>query len=331
MVTRLTGLYIACTTTVGQLGVFMFHASRKALVAWGLLWGLWVSGAQGATLLSVSFDDPLGQYATYRDEITLSLQAAGAEWLSLLDLGANVTLTVQVGFLSMPTASGASASASFDGSSAGLSLYEQGAAAKLKTGVDVNGDDIDVRIYLGVDGYLQNDLWFDPTPYNLTDDVVPATQIDARSVFLHELGHALGFNGWRDDVSGALPASYASTYDALVGTLPGESTGNLYFFGAAAQAVYGGPVPLTFGSYRHVGNAAGQVGGDLLLDLMNGVYFLQGRRYTVSELDLAILRDVGLASAVATVPEPETRWQMAIGILMLAAVRRRRLSRLRPS
>jgi len=330
MFTRLTGLYIACITTVGQQGVFMFHASRKALVAWGLFWGLVASGAQGASLLSVAFDDPLGQYAAYHDEIALSLQAAGAEWMSLLDLGADTTLTVQVGFLSMPTASGASASASFDGSAAGISLYEQGAAAKLKTGIDVNGDDVDVRIYLGVDGYLQNELWFDPTPYNLMDDVVPTSQIDARSVFLHELGHALGFNGWRDDASGVLPASYASTYDALVGTLPGDSAGGLYFFGAAAQAVYGGPVPLTFGSYRHVGNAAGLVGDDLLLDLMNGVYFLQGRRYTVSELDLAILRDVGLASAVATVPEPETRWQMAVGLLMLAAARRWRMSRVRP-
>ena len=67
-----------------------------------------------------------------------------------------------------------------------------------------------------------------------------------------------------------------------------------YFTGPTAEAVYGGPVRLTIGNLYHVGNSMGQLGYDLLNELMNGVIGFLGNGPGVSALDLAILRDVGV-------------------------------------
>ena len=111
----------------------------------------------------------------------------------------------------------------------------------------------DLQINFGIDGYLQNELWFDPDPVGRSV-AVPINQTDARSVVLHELGHALGFNGWRDGSTGALPGSYQSTFDAYSQLAASPAGTVLQFTGPQAMAVYGGGVPLTFGNYSHVGN-----------------------------------------------------------------------------
>ena len=54
---------------------------------------------------------------------------------------------------------------------------------------------------------------------------------------------------------------------------------------------------------------------------MNGVVFYRGTRYDISALDLAILRDTGLA--VAAAPEP-TSTALLLGGLGLLALRGRR-------
>jgi hypothetical protein len=61
-----------------------------------------------------------------------------------------------------------------------------------------------------------------------------------------------------------------------------------WFHGEAARSVYGGAVPLTQppnNNYHHV---------ECIKDLMNGIEFCSGHRYEISDLDLAILKDVGL-------------------------------------
>src|SRR5438876_338634 len=79
------------------------------------------------------------------------------------------------------------------------------------------------------------------------------TSYYSTSVMLHELGHARGFNGWRDLSNGSLPGNYMSTFDRYVSFNGSE----FYFNGPAAVAAHGGPVPLTYGNIFHVGNAAG--------------------------------------------------------------------------
>ncbi|MGC1274313.1 MAG: PEP-CTERM sorting domain-containing protein [Planctomycetaceae bacterium] len=153
------------------------------------------------------------------------------------------------------------------------------------------------------------------------------------SVMLHELGHALGFNGWRDQFNGTLPTNtdvdrqYASVFDDLT-VFDGS---DFFFVGELAQAVYGGPVPLTFGNIFHLGNTLPRPGENLIPDLMNGVVFTDGVRYEISALDVAMLRDTGLAPAA--VPEPGSLLLTGLaggtGLVSLMTCRRRLLTKSR--
>lgn len=111
------------------------------------------------------------------------------------------------------------------------------------------------------------------------------------SFFLHELGHALGFNGRGDGNTGIVSGQFPSTYDTLVAT----SGGFPVFTGANAVAAYGGPVPLSTGivnSYVHYGRVTAD---GLDLGLMEGsTYAPSGVRWYVDVLDLAFFRDMGL-------------------------------------
>jgi hypothetical protein len=115
-----------------------------------------------------------------------------------------------------------------------------------------------------------------------------------------------------------------------------EGQSVLAFTGPSATALYGGPVPLTVGSYAHLGNPAPLPGTDLIPDLMNGVAFTRGTRYHITPLDLAMLRDLEstLPSGVAdltgglraapmleappplAVPEPSTWLLMVAGLAL---------------
>jgi hypothetical protein len=108
---------------------------------------------------------------------------------------------------------------------------------------------------------------------------------------LHELGHAFGINGWRDWATGALPGDYASYYDYLSST---DGT-DFFFEGTDAVASYGKHVPETYGNLAHIGNYGnGHPGEDLDQDLMRGTRTLLAHRYYISDLDVAILADVGM-------------------------------------
>jgi hypothetical protein len=235
---------------------------------------------------------------------------AGSLWTN--HFVGSASFEVVIGFDPLiPTANGRSATTSFVSNDGIRDIFEQGAAGELKTGIDPNGATPDIEFNFGVN-YLQNELWFDPTPADRTDEIVPANKTDALSIILHEFGHAFVFNGFRDLVTQELPATFLSTFDQQT-TLFAD---NLFFEGFNAVTQYGDSVALTTGNHFHLGNSV-DPGFNLVPDLMNGVVFTRGTRYSISALDLAIAQDVGLQ----LIPEPSAAIAILCGAIVL--VRRR--------
>lgn len=242
----------------------------------------------GEIAYSVTFVDPTGALAGYESAITDHVLAAGGAWDAVTLGGASIEVFVEAAF-DIPRATGRSVTTGFVGFIDGFNVFEQGMAHEVLTGVDPSGDDFDVEIRLAPD-YVQNELWFDPDPFTRVEPV-PIDRTDAMSVFLHELGHALAFNGWLDGETGELPGDFRSPWDARV-----EPIGDDFFFtGPNTTALLGGPAAVTFGNANHLGNDSPRAGEELIPDLMNGVVFNRGERYDISPLDRAVLRDVGLA------------------------------------
>ncbi len=253
--------------------------------------------ALGDVQFNVSFNDPDGSHAAFQSSIRSAVQAAGAQWARYLKPPAGMTpsIEVQINFGNQPTANGTSVTSGYVATRGGYDVFEQGMAAEIRTGVDPNGTSPDVTIEIG-DTYLRNEMWFDPDPATRLAPV-PVTRTDAVSVFIHALGHALGFNGWRAYDTGQLPleagedGAYCSTFDEHIEVDPGPE---FLFTGAVAEARYGGPLPLTAGNIDHLANAAPGLGADLVPDLMNGVVYYRGSRYFISNIDLAVMQDIGV-------------------------------------
>lgn len=268
------------------------------------------SSSHAALIFNVGFTDPGNTFASFYQPITSAIQGAGSIWSS--HLAGNASLEVTVSFTDVSTANGGSVTANFlRYAGNGLPVFEQGAASEIRTGIDPNGSSPDIQFQFGK-SFLQNALWFDPNPFTRTTPV-PFGKTDAVSTVLHELGHALAFNGYLNGITGANPGSL-STYDEWV-----THTANGFFFnGPNAEAVYGGPVPLTnSGFYQHLGNSFGP-GSELVpFDLMNGGGFLTGYKYDPSALDLAIFADVGFNLITQQIPEPGTLGITLLGLLIL--------------
>jgi hypothetical protein len=231
---------------------------------------------------SVSFNDPTHAFTQYYQELETTITAAGEYWNRYVPDSGSIEVEVRFDS-SMPTVASSATTAVAAGQIGGVTVYQQGVASEMMTGVDPNGAAPDAISTIGT-SYL-NQLWFDPDPMSRSAPVDP-TKVDALSVFTHEIGHMIALNGWKDPVSGALPGPYESAFDAH--TAPFE--GGLAFVGPTAEAVYGGPVPLSNFASGHLGRP----GDAAASDLMNGVTFYTGTRYAISPLDIAIVEDSGV-------------------------------------
>lgn len=216
-----------------------------------------------------------------------NIEAALSDWSRYI-VGSGV-LEFVVEIKNTTRASGGSATTVFVGTDGNRNIFEDGTASELNSGLDPNGTGYDGTIT--IDPTYLKTLYLYSDPYHPSG--LPSNFSDGLSVLQHEIGHALGIQGWRDPNTGTLPATYESPWDKLVSV---HSDGTAWFVGNYARETYGGDVPVTTlqngEQYMHLGNAANQpiVGQDL----MNGVSFAFGTTYQISILDRAIMRDLGL-------------------------------------
>jgi hypothetical protein len=269
-----------------------------------------VEQLEGRTLPSgipfnFTFNDPSGQFAPF-PLLLNNLQAAGQILSGVL--GGRGSLEVEVvPDNSIPRAAGGTVSVSVVGSEPGYTIVENSTITEARTGIDPNGSLPDIRIQLNTSTYLPS-LWFDPSGAARTAPIPPG-QTDFISVALHEITHALGFQGYRMISGPGYGTTFffntKSTYDTRTDFGTGGDPSILYFNGPHAVSQYGRPVPLTSvgpshpltsQNFYHLGNPAGMPGSDLIPDLMNGVVFSFGTRYAPGPLDLAILADLSWTS-----------------------------------
>ncbi len=236
---------------------------------------------------TVVIDDPDGLFGTHGPDLQSAALAAAQLWGRELDSNATIEILVHPD-AGVERGYGRSYVSAFREAVGGLFIVDQGMGFEIRTGVDPNGAAPDVEIAFNP-GYVDAQFWYDPDP-STRSAPVPNNRLDAISVMLHELGHALVYNGFVNDFDGSYPDPFRSTFDRLT-EFDGE---NFSFVGQQCVAVYGGPVPLTHGLTDHWGNFAPGPGSELINELMNGLVFQFGRRYAISDLDRAAIVDCGL-------------------------------------
>ena len=235
---------------------------------------------------TVSLDDP--NHLSQDAGLIADANAAAQEWSNVVyGLG---SLDIQITVGSTTRAEGGPGAAYVSGTDGPLSTVAFGSDIELATGVDPNGTGSDIDITIDPT-YLQQHVFVDPNPNS--PSAIPRDRVGAIGDLAHEIGHGLGILGYRDDSNGAL-TTYESAWDRDTVI---NADGTADFVGPAARAVYGGPAPVTTvqngEQYNHLGNVATDADAS---DLMNGLAFYTGQNYSVSNLDLAIVHDLGLST-----------------------------------
>jgi Ca2+-binding RTX toxin-like protein len=239
---------------------------------------------------TVSISDPNGLATNQHDAIIANMSAAVENWARYISgegsIDIDIVITEEEG-----TARAASVTNTQIGEFNGNVLVRDSVPHELITGTDLNGAEADARVFLPVN-YLLNELWLDPTPTD-SSDLVPSDRTDGVSVFMHEFGHALGMTGFGEP-DGMLKRGIASVYDSLITF----QDGNPFFNGQTTVAVFGRPLPLSnplqgdVNNYAHYGHETSDGLDDNLME--GNTFYMRGTRYDIEQIDLAIMKDMGL-------------------------------------
>ncbi|MFO1186940.1 MAG: FG-GAP-like repeat-containing protein [Alphaproteobacteria bacterium] len=214
-----------------------------------------------------------------RQTILDTLTAAAIWWTRYL-ASVNVTLDMSIYIDAAPFGAGTLALGGPDlflngELDEGVPVWEPVTQTKVATGVDPNGADADLAIWLSPDATHEN-FYFAPLD---VDGIyrVPIGMIDAMSVFLHEIGHGLGFISFSDSFVDPTFQTERTTYDKFIQTSSGVA-----FVGPTA-----GAVRLQDNSISHTSESL------LQHDLMSPQVGAQ-EIARITATDVAIMRDYGM-------------------------------------
>jgi hypothetical protein len=288
---------------------------------------------EGSTNLDIDVSDSKhlltgNQHALLEADMT----QAATEWMDHIDNPNHIPINILINITDddehHPRFDGGPAFLMSTGTGANATL-ESAVEYKLENGADPttgmesnpklsDGAQADVVININ-SHYLNSTGWLDPNPWaGSGSDPVPADKVDMVSELAHEFGHGLGIGttssltttgDHRNEPT--FGAGEKTTWESLL-EIEKSSTGledflhpghprigQTYFTGSHAEKEHGGPVVVTTNTpeenYGHLGNTLSEATDPLTgaPDVMYGVSFDEGQRYEVSDLDVAILQDLG--------------------------------------
>jgi hypothetical protein len=241
---------------------------------------------------TVNLSDPNLLSGSSDSLLVANLDAALNDWSQYISgIG---TLVVQLDIVaSSGTANGGSTGVLSTHTTLGSGQeVELSSVYELTTGLHAPGTASDITISIDPN-FVNGTLFLSPNP---EDHTTEPNRINAVSVFSHELAHGFGMQGYYSQDGTLLNGgSFETSFDSYI---KNEPDGSASFTGPAAEAVYGGPVPLTTHTatgenYYHFANS---IGDPLGTDLMSGIGIPFGFT-AISNLDLAVLADVGVPLA----------------------------------
>ncbi|GJE41419.1 DUF4214 domain-containing protein [Methylobacterium soli] len=255
---------------------------------------------------TIALNDP-GQ-SSQAAALVRSLSVALDTWSNYL--GGYGTINIQLNVQPLQTgvlAQAAPGTQVQTGTDGGRVVFQSGAITELLTGADANGIAPDVSITVNSQALTSGQLYLRADPS--VSSFIPSRSYDAITVLTHELGHAFGVVGYRNTSTGARADSAESVWDKLVVV---EPDGTAVFTGAHAVAAYGAPVPVTTiqngSQYYHLGSVSGDAASAAL---MTGLGLPAGTIRGVSDLDLAVLKDLGApVLGAATTGSQDTGYQI---------------------
>ncbi len=170
----------------------------------------------------------------------------------------------------------------------GQEIWKIDSAEEFITGAefDIGGDTIDITIRIDTPSILSGEFYFDPDPF-LRTAAIPFGKSDFISLMLHEIAHGLGFLGSVAGEPGLIDGAGPdiTPFDDNVDLISGDR----FFVGPLATAIYGGAIPLDPGSLSHIADA-GDGGFENLMDPS----LTSGTRMFILPLHVAMFEDMGL-------------------------------------